>query len=172
MYHRRTLSVYAFISVGHCAETFGRLMVQIYMPAAGILHDWEKFWCRNHWTGEAFVSRQKLLNVIVGLLYGPLPQNKHNIYPWLSEQILSAIQKHTVWPSDEQPRQNLVCSWFIEPSSSQLHRSKKQRSYIYVAVLSMNSYETACGHDVCDFIEERWYPKLNCPIQWDDWEDI
>ncbi len=89
------------LSVGRCAETLARVYDADTFGAriAGILHDWEKLLSdaetlelAEHFRIHTEAPYQK----IVGLLHGPLAaKTLPAIYPWLSEEVLSAIQKHT-----------------------------------------------------------------------------
>ena len=117
MYHKNSKRFAHSISVGHCAETLAQTYGADMFSArvAGILHDWEKLLpdAETIELAERFrIQTEAPYQKIVGLLHGPLAaKTLPAIYPWLSEQILSAIQKHTAGrPSDEQARQNLVCS--------------------------------------------------------------
>ena len=89
------------ISVGHCAETLAQVYGADIFSArvAGILHDWEKLLpdAETIELAERFrIQTEAPYQKIVGLLHGPLAaKTLPAIYPWLSEQILSAIQKHT-----------------------------------------------------------------------------
>lgn len=101
MYHKNPKRFAHSISVGHCAETLAQVYGADMFSArvAGILHDWEKLLpdektieLAEHFRIQAEAPYQK----IVGLLHGPLAaKTLPTIYPWLSDQILSAIQKHT-----------------------------------------------------------------------------
>lgn len=101
MYHMNSKRFAHSISVGHCAETLAQVYGADMFSArvAGILHDWEKLLpdektieLAEHFRIQAEAPYQK----IAGLLHGPLAaKTLPAIYPWLSEQILSAIQKHT-----------------------------------------------------------------------------
>lgn len=101
MHHKNPKRFAHSISVGHCAET----LAQVYgadmfsARAAGILHDWEKLLpdAETIELAERFrIQTEAPYQKIVGLLHGPLAaKTLPAIYPWLSEQILSAIQKHT-----------------------------------------------------------------------------
>ena len=101
MYHKNPKRFAHSISVGHCAETLAQVYGADMFSArvAGILHDWEKLLSdektiqlAEHFRIQAEAPYQK----IAGLLHGPLAaKTLPAIYPWLSEQILSAIQKHT-----------------------------------------------------------------------------
>ncbi len=101
MYHKNPKRFAHSISVGHCAETLAQVYGADMFSArvAGILHDWEKLLpdektieLAEHFRIQAEAPYQK----IVGLLHGPLAaKTLPAIYPWLSDEILSAIQKHT-----------------------------------------------------------------------------
>ena len=101
MYHKNPKRFAHSISVGHCAETLAQVYGADMFSArvAGILHDWEKLLSdektielAEHFRIQVEAPYQK----IAGLLHGPLAaKTLPAIYPWLSEQILSAIQKHT-----------------------------------------------------------------------------
>ncbi len=89
------------ISVGRCAETLARVYDADALSAriAGILHDWEKLLsdAETLELAEQFrIHVEAPYQKIVGLLHGPLAaKTLPAIYPWLSEEVLSAIQKHT-----------------------------------------------------------------------------
>lgn len=101
MYHKNPKRFAHSISVGHCAETLAQVYGADMFSArvAGILHDWEKLLpdektieLAEHFRIQAEAPYQK----IAGLLHGPLAaKTLPAIYPWLSDEILSAIQKHT-----------------------------------------------------------------------------
>ena len=101
MYHKNPKRFAHSISVGHCAETLAQVYGADMFSArvAGILHDWEKLLpdaetieLAEHFRIQTEAPYQK----IVGLLHGPLAaKTLPAIYPWLSDQTLSAIQKHT-----------------------------------------------------------------------------
>ena len=89
------------ISVGHCAETLAQVYGADMFSArvAGILHDWEKLLSDADTLelAERFrIQVEAPYQKIIGLLHGPLAaKTLPAIYPWLSNEILSAIQKHT-----------------------------------------------------------------------------
>ena len=89
------------ISVGLCAETLAQVYGADMFSArvAGILHDWEKLLSDADTLelAERFrIQVEAPYQKIVGLLHGPLAaKTLPTIYPWLSNEILSAIQKHT-----------------------------------------------------------------------------
>lgn len=101
MYHKNPKRFAHSISVGHCAETLAQVYGADMFSArvAGILHDWEKLLpdektieLAEHFRIQAEAPYQK----IAGLLHGPLAaKTLPAIYSWLSDEILSAIQKHT-----------------------------------------------------------------------------
>ena len=101
MYHKNPKRFAHSISVGHCAETLAQVYGADMFSArvAGILHDWEKLLpdAETIELAERFrIQTEAPYQKIVGLLHGPLAaKTLPAIYPWLSEQILSAIQKHT-----------------------------------------------------------------------------
>lgn len=101
MYHKNPKRFAHSISVGHCAETLAQAYGEDMLSArvAGILHDWEKLLpdAETIELAERFrIQTEAPYHKIVGLLHGPLAaKTLPTIYPWLSEQILSAIQKHT-----------------------------------------------------------------------------
>ena len=101
MYHKNPKRFAHSISVGHCAETLAQAYGADMFSArvAGILHDWEKLLpdAETIELAERFrIQTEAPYQKIVGLLHGPLAaKTLPAIYPWLSEQILSAIQKHT-----------------------------------------------------------------------------
>ncbi len=101
MYHKNPKRFAHSISVGHCAETLAQAYGADMLSArvAGILHDWEKLLpdAETIELAERFrIQTEAPYQKIVGLLHGPLAaKTLPAIYSWLSEQILSAIQKHT-----------------------------------------------------------------------------
>ena len=101
MYHKNPKRFAHSISVGHCAETLAQVYGADMLSArvAGILHDWEKLLpdAETIELAERFrIQTAAPYQKIVGLLHGPLAaKTLPAIYPWLSDQILSAIQKHT-----------------------------------------------------------------------------
>lgn len=101
MHHKNPKRFAHSISVGHCAETLAQVYGADMFSArvAGILHDWEKLLpdAETIELAERFrIQTEAPYQKIVGLLHGPLAaKTLPAIYPWLSEQILSAIQKHT-----------------------------------------------------------------------------
>ena len=101
MYHKNPKRFAHSISVGHCAETLAQAYGADMLSArvAGILHDWEKLLpdAETIELAERFrIQTEAPYQKIVGLLHGPLAaKTLPAIYPWLSVQILSAIQKHT-----------------------------------------------------------------------------
>ena len=101
MYHKNPKRFAHSISVGHCAETLAQVYGADMFSArvAGILHDWEKLLpdAETIELAERFrIQTEAPYQKIVGLLHGPLAaKTLPAIYPWLSDQILSAIQKHT-----------------------------------------------------------------------------
>ncbi|MBF0903817.1 MAG: bis(5'-nucleosyl)-tetraphosphatase (symmetrical) YqeK [Atopobium sp.] len=101
MYHKNSKRFAHSISVGHCAETLAQAYGADMLSArvAGILHDWEKLLpdAETIELAERFrIQTEAPYQKIVGLLHGPLAaKTLPAIYPWLSEEVLSAIQKHT-----------------------------------------------------------------------------
>ncbi len=101
MYHKNPKRFAHSISVGHCAETLAQAYDADMLSArvAGILHDWEKLLpdAETIELAERFcIQTEAPYQKIVGLLHGPLAaKTLPAIYPWLSEEVLSAIQKHT-----------------------------------------------------------------------------
>ena len=101
MYHKNPKRFAHSISVGHCAETLAQAYGADMLSArvAGILHDWEKLLpdAETIKLAERFrIQTEAPYQKIVGLLHGPLAaKTLPAIYPWLSEEVLSAIQKHT-----------------------------------------------------------------------------
>ena len=101
MYDKNPKRFVHSISVGHCAETLAQVYGADMFSArvAGILHDWEKLLSDADTLelAERFrIQAEAPYQKIVGLLHGPLAaKTLPAIYPWLSDQILSAIQKHT-----------------------------------------------------------------------------
>ena len=101
MYHKNPKRFAHSISVGHCAETLAQVYGADMFSArvAGILHDWEKLLSdeKTIELAERFrIQADAPYQRIAGLLHGPLAaKTLPAIYPWLSDEILSAIQKHT-----------------------------------------------------------------------------
>ena len=101
MYDKNPKRFVHSISVGHCAETLAQVYGADMFSArvAGILHDWEKLLSEADTLelAERFrIQVEAPYQKIVGLLHGPLAaKTLPAIYPWLSNEILSAIQKHT-----------------------------------------------------------------------------
>lgn len=101
MYDKNPKRFVHSISVGHCAETLAQVYGADMFSArvAGILHDWEKLLSDADTLelAERFrIQAEAPYQKIVGLLHGPLAaKTLPAIYPWLSNEILSAIQKHT-----------------------------------------------------------------------------
>ena len=101
MYDKNPKRFVHSISVGHCAETLAQVYGADMFSArvAGILHDWEKLLSDADTLelAERFrIQVEAPYQKIVGLLHGPLAaKTLPAIYPWLSNEILSAIQKHT-----------------------------------------------------------------------------
>ena len=101
MYHKNPKRFAHSISVGHCAETLAQVYGTDMLSArvAGILHDWEKLLpdAETIELAERFrIQTEAPYQKIVGLLHGHLAaKTLPAIYPWLSEEVLSAIQKHT-----------------------------------------------------------------------------
>ena len=101
MYDKNPKRFVHSISVGHCAETLAQVYGADMFSArvAGILHDWEKLLSDADTLelAERFrIQAEAPYQKIVGLLHGPLAaKTLPAIYPWLSNEIFSAIQKHT-----------------------------------------------------------------------------
>lgn len=101
MYEKNPKRFAHSISVGHCAETLAQVYGANMFSArvAGILHDWEKLLSDADTLelAERFcIQVEAPYQKIVGLLHGLLAaKTLPAIYPWLSNEILSAIQKHT-----------------------------------------------------------------------------
>ncbi len=96
------------ISVGRCANALRAYMMRICQRSCcGYFAVGEtSSWCETIELARALSYQTKLLIRKLLDLHGPLAaKTLPAIYPWLSEQILSAIQKHTAErPSDEQTR--------------------------------------------------------------------
>ena len=152
------------ISVGRCAETLARVYDADMSSArvAGILHDWEKLLpdAETIELAERFrIQTEAPYQKIVGLLHGPLAaKTLPAIYPWLSEQILSAIQKHTA--GDRQMSQLdkiLYVADLIEPLRPSF-KSVEEAREVYLRGGSLDElYETAFCSVMMYVISSRSY---------------
>ena len=164
MYHKNPKRFAHSISVGHCAETLAWVYGADMFSArvAGILHDWEKLLpdektieLAEHFRIQAEAPYQK----IVGLLHGPLASKTlPAIYPWLSDQILSAIQKHTA--GDRQMSELdkiLYVADLIEPLRPN-YTSVEETRNVYLRGGSLDElYETAFCSVMMYVISSRSY---------------
>lgn len=164
MYHKNPKRFAHSISVGHCAETLAQVYGADMFSArvAGILHDWEKLLSdektielAEHFRIQAEAPYQK----IAGLLHGPLAaKTLPAIYPWLSEQILSAIQKHTA--GDRQMNKLdkiLYVADLIEPLRPN-YTSVEETRNVYLRGGSLDElYETAFCSVMMYVISSRSY---------------
>lgn len=164
MYHKNPKRFAHSISVGHCAETLAQVYGTDMFSArvAGILHDWEKLLpdektieLAEHFRIQTEAPYQK----IVGLLHGPLAaKTLPIIYPWLSDQILSAIQKHTA--GDRQMSELdkiLYVADLIEPLRPNFTSVEETRN-VYLRGGSLDElYETAFCSVMMYVISSRSY---------------
>ena len=153
MYHKNPKRFAHSISVGHCAETFAQVYGADMFSArvAGILHDWEKLLpdAETIELAERFrIQTAAPYRKIVGLLHGPLAaKTLPAIYPWLSDQILSAIQKHTAGDYQMSKLDKILyVADLIEPLRPSF-KSVEEAREIYLHGGSLDElYETAfCG---------------------------
>ena len=153
MYHKNPKRFAHSISVGHCAETLAQAYGADMLSArvAGILHDWEKLLpdAETIELAERFrIQTEAPYQKIVGLLHGPLAaKTLPVIYPWLSEQILSAIQKHTAGDRQMSKLDKILyVADLIEPLRPSFTSVEEARN-VYLRGGSLDElYETAfCG---------------------------
>ena len=153
MYHKNPKRFAHSISVGHCAETLAQVYGADMFSArvAGILHDWEKLLpdAETIELAERFrIQTEAPYQKIVGLLHGPLAaKTLPAIYPWLSEQILSAIQKHTAGDRQMSKLDKILyVADLIEPLRPSF-KSVEEAREVYLHGGSLDQlYETAfCG---------------------------
>ena len=153
MYHKNPKRFAHSISVGHCAETLAQVYGADMFSArvAGILHDWEKLLpdAETIELAEHFrIQTAAPYHKIVGLLHGPLAaKTLPAIYPWLSDQILSAIQKHTAGDYQMSNLDKILyVADLIEPLRPSF-KSVEEAREIYLHGGSLDElYETAfCG---------------------------
>ncbi|MBS5328537.1 MAG: bis(5'-nucleosyl)-tetraphosphatase (symmetrical) YqeK [Atopobium sp.] len=153
MYHKNPKRFAHSISVGHCAETLAQVYGADMFSArvAGILHDWEKLLpdAETIELAERFrIQTAAPYRKIVGLLHGPLAaKTLPAIYPWLSDQILSAIQKHTAGDYQMSKLDKILyVADLIEPLRPSF-KSVEEAREIYLHGGSLDElYETAfCG---------------------------
>lgn len=152
------------ISVGRCAETLARVYDEDMLSArvAGILHDWEKLLpdAETIELAERFrIQTEAPYQKIVGLLHGPLAaKTLPAIYPWLSEQILSAIQKHTAGDRQMSKLDKILyVADLIEPLRPNFTSVKEARN-VYLRGGSLDElYETAFCSVMMYVISSRSY---------------
>lgn len=153
MYHKNPKRFAHSISVGHCAETLAQVYGADMLSArvAGILHDWEKLLpdAETIELAERFrIKTAAPYQKIVGLLHGPLAaKTLPAIYPWLSDQMLSAIQKHTAGDCQMSKLDKILyVADLIEPLRPNFASVEEARE-IYLHGGSLDElYETAfCG---------------------------
>lgn len=164
MYHKNPKRFAHSISVGHCAETLAQVYGADMFSArvAGILHDWEKLLSdektielAEHFRIQAEAPYQK----IAGLLHGPLAaKTLPAIYPWLSEQILSAIQKHTAGDRQMSKLDKILyVADLIEPLRPNFTSVEETRN-VYLRGGSLDElYETAFCNVMMYVISSRSY---------------
>ena len=153
MYHKNPKRFAHSISVGHCAETLAQAYGADMFSArvAGILHDWEKLLpdAETIELAERFrIQTEAPYQKIVGLLHGLLAaKTLPAIYPWLSDQMLSAIQKHTAGDYQMSNLDKILyVADLIEPLRPSF-KSVEEAREIYLHGGSLDElYETAfCG---------------------------
>ena len=153
MYHKNPKRFAHSISVGHCAETLAQVYGADMFSArvAGILHDWEKLLpdAETIELAERFrIKTAAPYHKIVGLLHGPLAaKTLPAIYPWLSDQMLSAIQKHTAGDCQMSKLDKILyVADLIEPLRPSF-KSVEEAREVYLHGGSLDQlYETAfCG---------------------------
>lgn len=90
------------ISVGHMAETMALVYDAnpFYARIAGILHDWDKVLSTKETLARACACKLDMGGApyqnVVGLIHGPLAACElPKYYPWLPQEVLGAISKHT-----------------------------------------------------------------------------
>ena len=90
------------ISVGHMAETMALVYDAnpFYARIAGILHDWDKVLSTKETLARARACKLDMGGApyqnVVGLIHGPLAACElPKCYPWLPQEVLGAISKHT-----------------------------------------------------------------------------
>ena len=164
MYHKNPKRFAHSISVGHCAETLAQVYGTDMLSArvAGILHDWEKLLpdAETIELAERFrIQTEAPYQKIVGLLHGPLAaKTLPAIYPWLSEQILSAIQKHTAGDRQMSKLDKILyVADLIEPLRPNFTSVKEARN-VYLRGGSLDElYETAFCSVMMYVISSRSY---------------
>ena len=153
MHHKNPKRFAHSISVGHCAETLAQVYGADMFSArvVGILHDWEKLLsdAETIELAERFrIQTEAPYQKIVGLLHGPLAaKTLPAIYPWLSDQMLSAIQKHTAGDCQMSKLDKILyVADLIEPLRPSF-KSVEEAREIYLHGGSLDElYETAfCG---------------------------
>ena len=90
------------ISVGHMAETMALVYDAnpFYARIAGILHDWDKVLSTKETLARARACKLDMGGApyqnVAGLIHGPLAACElPKYYPWLPQEVLGAISKHT-----------------------------------------------------------------------------
>lgn len=164
MYHKNPKRFAHSISVGHCAETLAQAYGADMLSArvAGILHDWEKLLpdAETIELAERFrIQTEAPYQKIVGLLHGPLAaKTLPAIYPWLSEQILSAIQKHTAGDRQMSKLDKILyVADLIEPLRPNFTSVEEARN-VYLRGGSLDElYETALCSVMMYVISSRSY---------------
>ena len=152
------------ISVGHCAETLAQVYGADMFSArvAGILHDWEKLLSDADTLklAERFrIQVEAPYQKIVGLLHGPLAaKTLPAIYPWLSNEILSAIQKHTAGDRQMSKLDKILyVADLIEPLRSNFKAVEESRN-VYLRGGSLDElYESAFCNVMMYVISSRRY---------------
>ena len=164
MYDKNPKRFVHSISVGHCAETLAQVYGADMFSArvAGILHDWEKLLSdadtlelAERFRIQVEVPYQK----IVGLLHGPLAaKTLPAIYPWLSNEILSAIQKHTAGDRQMSKLDKILyVADFIEPLRPNFTAVEESRN-VYLRGGSLDElYESAFCNVMMYVISSRRY---------------
>lgn len=156
------------ISVGHCAET----MAQVYgvdmfsARLAGILHDWDKLLTDEETLNLAVKYNLQMsapYEKILGLLHGPLAaKTLLHRYPWLSKDILSAIEKHTTGSIVMTDLDKIIyVADLIEPLRPDYESVQKTRE-LYLKGASLDDvYESAfCGVMIYVISSRRYlYPE-------------
>ncbi len=132
------------LSVGREAERLARVYGLDPYPAriAGILHDWEKA------TDDAdlvAIAREaglqdgfsEDLSLVAPLLHGPMAKvTLPERYPWLTDEVLQAISRHTLGASDMSPLDMvLFVADGIEPTRGRVEALEAQRAMVGKASL-------------------------------------
>ena len=164
MYDKNPKRFVHSISVGHCAETLAQVYGADMFSArvAGILHDWEKLLSDADTLelAERFrIQVEAPYQKIVGLLHGPLAaKTLPAIYPWLSNEILSAIQKHTAGDRQMSKLDKILyVADLIEPLRSNFKAVEESRN-VYLRGGSLDElYESAFCNVMMYVISSRRY---------------